>query len=254
MSRFTDHLGYFFRGAWEDYVFPIFSPLHLFLLLVLVAGILLIAVFREKIRKDPKRTLRNFLLGGLILEQITQYSWYALAGTFTLGDGLPLYICRTAIPAIILAYLTGNYYAKTLSVFWGSFGGFLAVLFPVIYPFYFPHLTNFTYFMGHFIMVWSVVYFLTAENYQFTKKGLAFALVFTNLFNYFVYRLNPLVNGNYSYFAYPPVFRELFGRLSAGNYAMLVFLIYNLLILLIYLIGRLAESRIDRKQGDRALG
>ncbi len=143
MSRFTDNLGYFFRGAWEDYVFPIFSPLHLFLLLVLVAGILLIAVFREKIRKDPKRTLRNFLLGGLILEQITQYSWYALAGTFTLGDGLPLYICRTAIPAIILAYLTGNYYAKTLSVFWGSLAAFwqccsghIPLLFPAPHEFY----------------------------------------------------------------------------------------------------------------------
>lgn len=241
-----DALRYFTRGAWEDYVFPLFSPVHFVLLVLLAAGGLTIFLRRDDLRASGKKTLRNLFLGSLILEQISQYTWYGLAGTFTLGDGLPLYICRTAIPALILAYTTRNYYVRTISVYWGTFGGFLALLFPVIYPFYFPHLTNFTYFVGHFVMVWSVIYFLAVERYRFTRQGLFFALIFTNLFNYFVYRLNPLVNGNYSYFAYPPVFKETFGGLPAQTYAIIVFVIYNLLILLIHLAGWLVQRKSVR--------
>lgn len=247
-------LRYFYRGNWQDYVFPLFSPVHFLLLAMLVIGGSLIVHDRMKLRADPRQLLRKLLLGGLFVEQIAQYSWYYLAGTFTLGDGLPLYICRTTIPAIILSYLTKNYYVRTLSVYWGTFGGSLALLFPVIYPFYFPHITNFTYFLGHFVMVWSVIYFLAVEKYRFTTKGLTFALVFTNLFNYFVYRLNPLVNGNYSYFSYPPVFKDIFGKLPPTTYAIFVFITYNLLILLIHLIGCKVQAKANKpgegKQAD----
>lgn len=242
MNTLIEAVRYFFRGTWEDYVFPFFSVVHLLLLALLIVGSVLIWVNRTKLATDPRHRLRKLLLGSLLLEQVAQYSWYFLAGTFTLGDGLPLYISRTTIIAIILSYITGNYYFRTISVYWGTFAGILAVLFPVIYPFYFPHVTNFTYFLGHLVMVWSVVYFLAVETYRFSKKGLAFALVFTNIFNYFVYRLNPLVNGNYSYFSYPPVFKELLGQLPPRQYSSLVFLIYNLLILSIHLIGLKFQS------------
>lgn len=236
-------LRYFTRGIWEDYVFPTFSPVHFLLLGILVLGVVLIYRNREKLHSRKGKTLARLFLAALLLEQTAQYTWYALAGTFTLGDGLPLYICRMAIPAIILSYLTGNYQARTISVYWGTFGGILALVFPVIYPFYWPHLTNLTYFIGHLVMVWSVVYFVAVDRYRFTRSGLAFVLVFTNLFNYFVYRLNPLVGGNYSYFAYPPVFKMLFGALAPRDYALVVFAIYNLLILLIHWLGtKLAGS------------
>ena len=243
MNAPIEAIRYFFRGAWEDYVFPFFSVEHFLLLGLLIVVSILIGVNRTKLGADPRHLVRKLLLGSLLLEQVSQYSWYFLAGTFTLGDGLPLYISRTTIIALILSYLTINYYFRTISIYWGTFAGILAVLFPVIYPFYFPHVTNFTYFFGHIVMVWSVVYFLAVEKYRFSKKGLFFALVFTNIFNYFVYRLNPLVNGNYSYFAYPPVFKDALGKLPSGQYSILVFVIYNLLILLIHLIGLKFQSK-----------
>ncbi|MFZ2258969.1 MAG: TIGR02206 family membrane protein [Clostridiaceae bacterium] len=251
MRSLMESLRYFYRGTWQDYLFPLFSPVHFLLLAILITGGILIAVNKEKLRSDGRRILGKLFLGSLFLEQISQYSWYFLAGTFTLGDGLPLYICRTAIPAIILAYLTGNYFVMTISVYWGLFGGILALLFPVIYPFYFPHITNFTYFLGHFVMVWSVIYFLAVEKYRFTTKGLLSALVFTNLFNVFVHWLNPMVNGNYSYFSYPPVFKEVLGKLSSTNYAVVVFITYNLLILLIHGVGAKLQTNSRPTQGQR---
>lgn len=234
MSPFRERLAWFFRGTWEDYVFPSFTPVHFLLLGIALAGILLIIAFRRPLRADQRALLKKALLGGLLLEQVSQYGWYWLAGTFTLGDGLPLYICRTAILALILALVTDWPRIRSLAVYWGTFGGTLALLMPVIYPMRFPHITNFTYFGGHSIMVWTVTWLMVVRRHQLDQAGLRFSLAFTNAFNLAVFFLNPRLGGNYSYFEFPPVFRELLAPMPRPVYVGLVFLLYNLLILFIH--------------------
>lgn len=245
MTAVRDGLAYFFRGTWEDYQFPAFSPVHGLLLAFALAGILAIVHFRDALRRDDRRVLKKALLAGLLLEQVSQYGWYYLAGTFTLGDGLPLYICRTAILALILALVTDHGLIKGLAVYWGTFGGLLALLYPVIYPMHFPHITNFTYFGGHSIMVWTVAYLLAVEAIELTRRGLVFSLIFTNGFNLAVFFLNPYLNGNYSYFQFSPILPEVFARLPRMVYIIMVFALYNLLILLIHWVfSRRRDRRI----------
>lgn len=245
-------LDYFFRGNWEDYRFPLFTPVHFLLMGLTLAGIWMIRNWREPLKRDPRQRLRRFLIGGLLLEQVTQYGWYALAGTFTLGDGLPLYICRTAILAILLALLTRQSWARHLAVYWGTFGGVLALVFPVVYPMHFPHVTSFTYFGGHILMVWAVAYLLAVEEIRLTRQGLIFSLLFTNAFNLFVLWLNPRIQGNYSYFEFPPMFSEQLSQLPRPVYLGAVFLIYNLLILLIHRVFRPTASPGQNPDNDRA--
>lgn len=251
MDAIRDRLSYFFRGTWEDYQFQAFTPVHFLLLAVALAGVLLIVRHRQTLRRDDRRILRKALLTGLVLEQLFQYGWYILAGTFTTGDGLPLYICRTAILALILAFLTDKPRIRSLAVYWGTFGGVLALAIPVIYPMRFPHITNFTYFGGHTVMVWSVAHLLAVDGHRLDRRGLRFSLVFTNLFNLAVFLLNPSLNGNYSYFEFAPVLPELFARLPRSVYVGLVFLTYNLLILLIHWLftGKDRNEQSGRNKG-----
>lgn len=229
-----DQVAYFFRGGWEDYKFRVFTPVHFFLIGLALVGVILILKYRKELKFDSGSRLKKLFLAGLLLEQILQYGWYALAKTFTLGDGLPLYICRTAIIALILALSTGAPLMRSLAVYWGTLGGVPALLVPVLYPMYFPHITNFTYFFGHTIMVWSVVYILAVEEFRLTREGLVFALTFTNLFNLGVFWLNPKINGNYSYFEVAPVWQATFASWPRPIYITFVFVTYNLLILSIH--------------------
>ena len=158
-------LAYFFRGGWEDYAFSAFSSAHFFLLGLALLGVVIIIKYRQELQRDPRELLKKIFLGILLLEQILQYGWYVLAKTFTLGDGLPLYICRTAIIALILALTTNKPLVRSLAVYWGTLGGILALLVPVLYPMNFPHITNFTYFVGHTIMVWAVIYIQAVEGF-----------------------------------------------------------------------------------------
>lgn len=238
-----NELKYFFRGQFDGYVFKLFTPIHFLILGIMILGILLIVLNKKYLKTEDGRKFKKLIFAILLIEQISQYAWYFLAGTFTLGDGLPLYICRTAIISILIALATGKYKVESISVYWGLFGGVLASIVPVIYAFEFPHFTNFTYFIGHLFMVWSVTWFLAVEDYQFTKSGLISTLVFTNVFNVFVNWLNPLVNGNYSYFTFSPVLPDFFGSLDHRFYDLIVFMIYNLLILLIHFIGSKLQSK-----------
>ncbi len=246
-----EELAYFFRGGWEDYVFKAFSPVHFLLLAIALAGSLRIIRSRRRLAADPDRRLKKILLAGLLAEQILQYGWYALAGTFTLGDGLPLYICRTAILALILALVTGRPLLRSLAVYWGTFGGILALLIPVVYPMHFPHITNLTYFGGHTIMVWTVTYILAVEGFTPDAKGLRFCLIFTNVFNLAVLWLNPRISGNYSYFEFAPVWPDFFSALPRPVYIALIFLIYNLLILFIHGIFTRIGNRAHPSPGPR---
>ena len=232
-----ESLQYFFRGEYDGYVFKAFSPLHFAILAVMFLGIGLIVKKADYLRTESGKKYRRLLFTVLLIEQIMQYSWYFLVGTFTLGDSLPLYICRTAILSILLAFATGNRKTETISVYWGLFGGVLASVVPVIYPFSFPHFTNFSYFIGHLFMVWSVTWFIAVEKYRFTRPGLVFILIFTNLFNVGMYFLNPLINGNYSYFTFSPVLWEVFSQMDHRLYASILFILYNLLIFLIHCTG-----------------
>lgn len=229
-------LRYFFRGGWEDYSFKIFSPLHFVLLAIGILGIVLIVKYQKALRGDPRRWLKKTLLTVLLLEVALLYGWYILAGAFTLGDGLPLYICRTAIIAIILGLTTKSPSIRSLAVYWGTLGGTLALLLPVLYPMHFPHITNFTYFVGHTIMIWSVTYIQAVEGFQLSGRGLLTSLAFTNIFNLGVFWLNPRINGNYSYFETAPVQQSFFETLSRPVYVLIVFLTYNLLIVLIHVL------------------
>lgn len=229
-------LAYFFRGGWEDYAFRAFSIVHFLLLGLAFMGVVLIIKYRRELQRDSQGVLKKIFIGILLLEQVLQYGWYALAKTFTLGDGLPLYICRTAIIALILALTLNKPLVRSLAVYWGTLGGVLALLIPVLYPMHFPHITNFTYFVGHTIMVWAVIYIQAVEGFQLSGRGLLASLVFTNLFNLGVFWLNPRINGNYSYFEFAPVLESFFDTLSRPIYVLVVFLTYNLLILLIHVL------------------
>ncbi|PKK39694.1 hypothetical protein ABB02_01034 [Clostridiaceae bacterium JG1575] len=241
MDAWRDAFRLFFRGRTDGFVFRPFTPLHFALIAVVLVGCLLL--YRERnASKQCKRRIQQGLFWALVAEQILQHFWLIYAGVYTLDEALPLYICRSAIFAMLLAHLTGHPMLRSVSVYWGFFGGMLASAVPVLYAYEFPHVTNFTFFAGHFLMAWTVAWMIWGQGYTFTRRGLRDALWVTTGFNMLVVVVNPLVGGNYSYFAEPPIWKAFFATVPHSLYILILFSVYALLITIIHLLGVLLQN------------
>lgn len=223
-------LAFLFRHEADGFVFPIFGPLHIGLLLVAAVGVLLIIKFRLR--------LRGWLAGALIVTQTLLYGWFMTGDAAIRAAGLPLYHCRIAELAMILALLTPWNFAKTISIYMGGYGAMVALLIPVMEAYRFPHITNFAYFAGHILMLWTVTYLIVIAGYDFTKSELRKIVLFLNLVNGVIYVANPPLRMNYAYFEFSPVFTEFFQSWPRLLYLGVLVGLYNLLLWLTYVVGK----------------
>lgn len=239
-------LKYFVRSKPDGFVFKFFSPVHFLILAGIIAVSFLIVKNREYLKTEKGRKYKLALVLTLVAVQVANYSWFILSGNFTISDSLPLYTCRVAIYAMILTFITKNEVSETISIYWGIFGGIFGNLLPVLYFYHFPHITNFTYFLGHAAIVWSVVWFIAVTGYTFSRKNLVRMLAITNIFCIFINWFDFKVNGNYSYFTFSPVLTKFFQRFSPHVYDLIVIVIYNLLVLLIHFTGHSIQKRYQK--------
>lgn len=232
---------YFFRHQPDTFVFPMYSMLHLLILGIAALGVWLIIVNRQALRASNK--LRISLAIGLIVVQLALYAWFASGDAALRAAGLPLYHCRVAEIAMVVALLSRHRFAKTIALYLGSYGSFFALLIPIMEAYRFPHVTNIAYFAAHLLMIWTVTYLLFVERYQFERASLQHVLIFLNLLNIVIVLVNPLLNMNYAYFAHSPIFTNTFQSLPRDAYLALLFLVYNLLILMIYCCGKTLSTK-----------
>ena len=191
---------YFFRGTPDGYVFPTGSMAHWFIIAIILFGMELIIKYREKLR-IPKyaNIFKAIMIIMLAMQQILLYLWYGFSGYFSIQESLPLYNCRVAIILTIFAFITNKDFFKNICCYWGVVGAFLALAFPVVDPFQFPHYTMVSFFGGHILMLWSAIYFLVVEKHYINKRSLASVLLFTNFYHVLVYVFNRFTNSNYCY-------------------------------------------------------
>jgi|GEM_PF-6035804 len=78
-----NELKYFFRGQFDGYVFKLFTPIHFLILGIMILGILLIVLNKKYLKTEDGRKFKKLIFAILLIEQISQYAWYFLAGTFT---------------------------------------------------------------------------------------------------------------------------------------------------------------------------
>ena len=77
------------------------------------------------------------------------YTWYLWQG-FPLFISLPLYHCRMAMFAVLLLK---NSRTKTYFAIMGVVGTYCALIYPVFDPYEFPHITGFSFLIGHYALL-----------------------------------------------------------------------------------------------------
>ncbi|HEL9633209.1 TPA: TIGR02206 family membrane protein [Streptococcus suis] len=145
----------------------------------------------------------------LLFQVVSLYTWYVWAD-FPLSESLPFYHCRLAI----LVLLFGKPGAiKRYFAYLGLFGSVLAFLHPVFDPYPFPHLTFFTYVVGHYALAVNALVYLLGEQ-SFDKLSLKQILSWTLLMNSVIFMVNVFTGGNYGFLSHLPLVNSQIASLN----------------------------------------
>ena len=97
-----------------------------------------------------------------IIQLTVLYTWYVVY-SLPLSTSLPLYHCRLAMFALIL--WPGKSAFKQYFALLGASGAFFALVYPVFDPYDFPHVTSFSFLVGHYAL-WVNALIYLFKNYQ----------------------------------------------------------------------------------------
>lgn len=143
-------------------------------------------------RYYKKASFRRFFIGLQIFQLVSLYSWYAI-NRIGLEVSLPLYHCRMAMLGLLLLP-KGR--AKQFMAQLGLVGALLALGYPVFDPYDFPHLTTFSFILGHYaLLVNSLVYLFSY--YTDEKSWRWDILLGIPVINLFLIAVNRVTGGSY---------------------------------------------------------
>ena len=198
-----------------------FDQTHLILLALTTLGCVFIISDYYLIFKQEK--FKKILAYTLLAQQAIMYAWHFSAGQhFDLAEALPLYNCRIAIFCAIIGLLTNNKIARLITIYWGIFGGIIALL--IINPdqFLFPHWGYVSYFVGHIAII-------------------------TNAFHLIMIGFNYLAGTNYCYLNRLPL-KSIQLNWPTLLYNLVVLLAFNVLLFIVFLaLQKLKPTKLSTK-------
>ena len=218
-----EFLKYFFRGVSECSDFKVFGLIHIIILFIGILGV----VFLTK-RVSVSRKFERIIGTVLLSQQIILYTWYLLSGYNLLTEGLPLYHCRIAIISTGIGLLFNKSICRKLGSIWGLIGAVSALVYPGLDPFVFPHITQFSFFVGHLFLLWGSVYCIFIEGIKLDEKDLKTIIYFTNIYHIAVFILNHMIEANYGYMRISPI--GIGNNLHPVVYGLMVIALFNVVI------------------------
>ena len=128
-----------------------------------------------------------------ILQLLALYSWYVGFG-IPFSNSLPFYHCRLAMFAVV--FLPDKWRSKQYFALLGASGAVFALVYPVFDPYDFPHITSFSFLIGHYaLLVNSLIYLINHYDKSLLKKYMI--VVYTFVLNLFLVGVNIVTGGNY---------------------------------------------------------
>ena len=166
-------------------------PISLFWYGVMMLVLMLCIYGALAYHKNPKFV---YLFKGIqILQLLALYSWYVGFG-IPFSNSLPFYHCRLAMFAVV--FLPDKWKSKQYFALLGASGAVFALVYPVFDPYDFPHITSFSFLIGHYaLLVNSLVYLMNHYDKSLLKKYMI--VVYTFILNLFLVGVNQVTGGNY---------------------------------------------------------
>lgn len=222
-----------------------FGGAHLLLLALTALGCFFILSDHYLLFKQDK--FKKILAYSLLAQQAIMYAWHFSAGQyFNLAEALPLYNCRIAIFCAIIALLTNHKLARLIAIYWGLFGGIIALIVINPDPFLFPHWGYVSYFVGHIVLLWATVY-LIKTGPTANLASLRQITIITNLFHIVMIGFNYLAGTNYCYLNKLPL-KSVQLNWPTPVYNLVALLAFNVLLFVVFLaLQRLKQTRLATK-------
>lgn len=222
---------------WDEEVpfISLFDGHHLFYILLMGILLFLLITQYQFVQKNADRVSR-WILGASVAQQILLYSWYIFETGFDVSESLPLHISRISSILGIVFLITKNKKVLDILFYFGLFA-YGTFFWPQrVYPVY--HAIGISFFVNHAITILLPIFAAIAYDWRPTLRAACKAYGWFFVYFFFVYFLNPLIDGNYFYLKYRP----FLGHLSDLLYVPIVLLA----TFLIFLIGFSAAKLIER--------
>ena len=186
----------------QDYI-RIFGPEHFLYIAILVIITISLFVFRHRI-PARRRMISGMILAVSMFQQILLYSSYLYLLDFHLGESLPLHISRISSLLGIALLLTKNRKVFAILCFFSIYA-WATFLYPSrVYAI--THPIGLSFILNHVITILLPYYMMIAYGLRIKKNDSLMAFGWFSFYLIFVYFFNPLVDGNYFYLKYRPLF------------------------------------------------
>lgn len=245
-------LDYFWRGK-PDPGSHLPPPLiHAALLLIFIA--LLAATYR--LAFDPQKQDRwiRFATIFLLADVVITNLWYWTAGY--LVDPLPLYHCRIAeILLVVFGFWSSaagkiskalRQYACSI----GFFGALSAYIYPDPDPFNFPHVSQFSFYIGHALIAIMAIALLLRGRERWHFKDMIPLQILMLILNILIFLFDLGTSKNYAFLLVPPFAERLPQLIGTYPYALLMAVIYGLLMVVSFSLLMAIQRCFLKKRGS----
>jgi len=195
----------YFRFNYDGGSFHFFSISHCLTLLGIFLGVILIFLFREKLRGQNWNLYFRWGLSGLLLVSESALTvWYITVDHWTLAYSLPLHLCSLTLFLSIVMLLGRNYLVFEFVYLAGLAGALQAIFTPDIGIYGYPHFVAVQFFIAHGGIVLAVFFMVFVESYHPQLRSIRNTMIWLNLYAIFVGLINQWTGGNYLFISHKP--------------------------------------------------
>ena len=204
---------------------PLFGIDHILYICILMISALWMYKEKKFIKKYEKGfTVILFIVS--LVQQILLYGSYFILFEFDLGESLPLHISRINSILIMAFLLTKNRKLYAVICYFSLFA-WLTFLYPSrVYGI--THPIGISFIINHVITLLFPYYARAAYSVELKKGDKSFAYKWFLLYLFIVSIINPLVDGNYFYFKYKPIFPEMANYIFIPLVLVFVYMLFSL--------------------------
>lgn len=214
----------FFWDQEVSYI-SLFDGHHIFYI-VLMGILLLLMITHWRDVKLESAKIRKWILGFSIVQQVLLYSWYFFEMGFDVAESLPLHISRISSILGIIFLFSKNFKVLDTLFYFGLFA-YGSFFYPSrVYPAY--HVMGLSFFVNHAITILLPIFAAIAYDWRSSLKAAYQSYGWFLIYFFFVYFLNPLIDGNYFYLKYRPFFGHLPDSIYVPGVLILTFAIFLL--------------------------
>lgn len=182
-----------------------FDLQHLGYILIVVTLLGILLANRARVKAHRKRIAKIVLVIS-VLQQLMLYTWYGLEMGCDISESLPLHLSRITALLGVYFLITKNLKVLDIIFFFGlyAYGSFL-------YPqrvYEIGHIIGLSFLINHAITLLLPYFGYIAYGWRPSLKSLGRAYLWFVIYFFFVYFLNPLIDGNYFYLKYRPFFSD----------------------------------------------